>query len=132
MGDVTGVSSVSQCGAQSLGQTNLAINALCDGTCLQYIELRRNDPVFLDALGAQSIPDPTTSGDFCRRFKTVDHIKDLESAIHAARLRVWGRQSPEFFNEAGWYWGAGYGREDSMHFEVGEALLRQWVADGRM
>jgi hypothetical protein len=36
----------------------------------------------------------------------------------------------EFFNDAGWYWGAGYGREDSMHFEVGEALLRQWVADG--
>jgi hypothetical protein len=38
----------------------------------------------------------------------------------------------EFFNDAGWYWGAGYGREDSMHFEVGEAVLRQWVADGRM
>jgi hypothetical protein len=38
----------------------------------------------------------------------------------------------EFFNDAGWYWGAGYGREDSMHFEVGEALLREWVADGRM
>jgi hypothetical protein len=38
----------------------------------------------------------------------------------------------EFFNDAGWYWGAGYGREDSMHFEVGEALLRQWAADGRM
>jgi hypothetical protein len=38
----------------------------------------------------------------------------------------------EFFNDAGWYWGAGYGREDSMHFEVGEVLLRQWVADGRM
>jgi hypothetical protein len=38
----------------------------------------------------------------------------------------------EFFNDAGWYWGAGYGREDSMHFEVGEALLRQWVADGQI
>ena len=38
----------------------------------------------------------------------------------------------EFFNDAGWYWGAGYGREDSMHFEVGEGLLRQWVAEGRM
>ena len=38
----------------------------------------------------------------------------------------------EFFNDAGWYWGAGYGREDSMHFEVGEAMLRQWIADGRM
>lgn len=38
----------------------------------------------------------------------------------------------EFFNDAGWYWGAGYGREDSMHFEVGEALLREWAAEGRM
>lgn len=38
----------------------------------------------------------------------------------------------EFFNDAGWYWGAGYGREDSMHFEVGEAMLRQWVADGEI
>ncbi len=38
----------------------------------------------------------------------------------------------EFFNDAGWYWGAGYGREDSMHFEVGEALLRQWAAEGRL
>ena len=37
---------------------NLAINALCEGTCLQDIELRRNDEVFLDALGAQAIPDP--------------------------------------------------------------------------
>ena len=31
---------------------NLAYNALCDGTCLDDIELRRNDEVFLDALGA--------------------------------------------------------------------------------
>lgn len=38
----------------------------------------------------------------------------------------------EFFNDAGWYWGAGYGREDSMHFEVGEGLLRQWVAEGAL
>lgn len=38
----------------------------------------------------------------------------------------------EYFNDAGWYWGAGYGREDSMHFEVGEALLRQWVAEGKL
>jgi hypothetical protein len=38
----------------------------------------------------------------------------------------------EFFNDAGWYWGAGYSREDSMHFEVGEGLLRKWVAEGRL
>ena len=28
----------------------------------------RNDEVYLDALGAERIPDPTTAGDFCRRF----------------------------------------------------------------
>ena len=38
----------------------------------------------------------------------------------------------DLFNDAGWFWGAGYSREDSMHFEVGEELLRQWAADGRM
>jgi hypothetical protein len=51
---------------------NFAYNALCEGTCLQDIELRRNDEVFLDALGARRIPDPTTAGDFCRRFTEAD------------------------------------------------------------
>ena len=36
----------------------------------------------------------------------------------------------EFFNDEGWFWGAGYGREDSMHFEVGEDLVTQWVTEG--
>ena len=48
---------------------NLAYNALCDGTCLEDMELRRKDEVYLDALGARRIPDPTTAGDFCRRFQ---------------------------------------------------------------
>ena len=47
---------------------NIAYNALCGGTCLEDLELRRNDEVYLDALGARRIPDPTTAGDFCRRF----------------------------------------------------------------
>ena len=47
---------------------NLAYNALLDGVRLEDIELRRNDEAFLDGLGAQRIPDPTTSGDFTRRF----------------------------------------------------------------
>jgi len=46
---------------------NLAYNAMCDGIRLEDIELRRNDEVFLDALGTERIPDPTTAGDFCRR-----------------------------------------------------------------
>ena len=53
---------------------NLAYNPLCDGTCLEDIELHRNDEVFLDALGARRIPDPTTAGDFCRRFDVADKV----------------------------------------------------------
>ena len=78
---------------------NLAYNALCDGTCLQDIELRRQDEVYLDALGAQRIPDPTTAGDFCRRFGAAD-VYTLIDLINKARLRVWARQSAAFFDLA--------------------------------
>jgi hypothetical protein len=78
---------------------NIAYNALCGGTCLDDIELRRNDEVFLDALGAQRIPDPTTAGDFCRRF-SGEHVLILQEAFDEARLRVWSRQPQEFFEEA--------------------------------
>ena len=47
---------------------NIAFNILAGGTRLEHLELRRNDEVYLDALGAERIPDPTTAGDFCRRF----------------------------------------------------------------
>jgi hypothetical protein len=51
---------------------NIAYNMLSGGTCLEDIEWLRNDEVYLDALGAQRIPDPTTEGDFCRRFDAWD------------------------------------------------------------
>lgn len=38
----------------------------------------------------------------------------------------------ELFNEEGWYWGATYNREDSMHFEVGVETLRAWAAAGQI
>jgi hypothetical protein len=78
---------------------NLAYNALCDGTCLQDLELRRNDEVFLDALGARRIPDPTTAGDFCRRFHT-EHIHTLIDIVNDVRRRVWARQPASFFDRA--------------------------------
>jgi hypothetical protein len=78
---------------------NIAYNALCHGTCLEDIELRRNDEAFLDALGAQRIPDPTTAGDFCRRFTRSD-IDHLHEAIDVARLRVWAGQPRAFFDRA--------------------------------
>jgi hypothetical protein len=77
----------------------LAYNALCGGTCLQDIELRRQNEVYLDALGAQRIPDPTTAGDFCRRFDEGD-IEALQAAINERRVHVWRQQSTGFFEEA--------------------------------
>jgi hypothetical protein len=32
----------------------------------------------------------------------------------------------DFFKKEGWIWGAGFGREDSMHFEVSREKLEQW------
>ncbi len=78
---------------------NLAYNAMCDGVRLEDIELRRNDEAFLDALGTERIPDPTTAGDFCRRFSEAD-IRSLMRAIDDARLNVWAKQSNEFFDRA--------------------------------
>jgi Transposase DDE domain group 1 len=78
---------------------NFAYNALCDGTCLQDIELRRNDEVFLDALGARRIPDPTTAGDFCRRF-TADDIVTLLDIFDNTRIKVWAGQPDAFFEQA--------------------------------
>jgi len=76
---------------------NIAYNSLCGGQVLEDIELRRNDEVFLDALGTQSIPDPTTAGDFCRRFNKPT-IELLIDAINEARLWVW-QQQPRSFTE---------------------------------
>ena len=78
---------------------NIAFNIVAGGRRLEHIELRRNDEVFLNALGAQRIPDPTTEGDFCRRFNEV-HVQTLMDAINETRLRVWAQQPDEFFDEA--------------------------------
>jgi len=78
---------------------NIAYNALCEGTCLDDIGLRRSDESYLDAIGATRVPAPTTAGDFLRRFAT-DDVLELMRAIDEARLEVWKRQPTEFFAEA--------------------------------
>ena len=78
---------------------NIAYNALLGGLRLEDIELRRNDEVFLNALGAQRIPDPTTSGDFTRRFDEVS-IEALMEGINRVRQRVWKKQAKGFMEEA--------------------------------
>lgn len=74
---------------------NIAYNVLFGGQRLEDIELRRNDRVLLDALGTESLPDPTTSGDFCRRFDSQS-INALMDAINETRLYVWSKQNEPF------------------------------------
>ena len=69
---------------------NIAYNLLCGGQVLDDIEHRRNDVAFLDLLGTEAIPDPTTAGDFCRRFDDAK-IWRLMRLVNEARLRVWKR-----------------------------------------
>lgn len=79
---------------------NIAYNALTDGKCLEDLELKRRDEAYLDALGTTRIPDPTTAGDFCRRFQSTAQIEDLQRAIAVARHNVWKRQPEKFFDQA--------------------------------
>ena len=69
----------------------MAYNVLCGGRCLEDVEYLRQDTAMLDLLGAHRIPDPTTLGDFLRRFGEWE-ILELMGAINKARLRVWRRQ----------------------------------------
>jgi hypothetical protein len=77
----------------------LAYLPLCGGTCLQDLELLRHDEVLLDALGARRLPDPTTAGDFCRRF-TQDSIQTLLDIVNDTRLKAWAGQPAAFFEQA--------------------------------
>ena len=78
---------------------SIAYNSLCGGTCLDDLERLRNDEAYVRALGADRIPDPTTSGDFCRRFDAAA-VESLQDAFNKTRLRVWQQQPKSFFREA--------------------------------
>lgn len=78
---------------------NIAYHVMCGGTCLEDLELRRNSAAFMNALGADRIPDPTTAGDFCRRFTDSD-VETLMNVANECRLKVWRQQPTEFFDQA--------------------------------
>ncbi len=78
---------------------NIAYNIVAGGERLEDIELRRQNEVFLNGLGAERIPDPTTAGDFTRRFSPGD-ITALQECLNRARLKVWKVQPEGFLKEA--------------------------------
>jgi Transposase DDE domain group 1 len=67
---------------------NMAYNVACGGTRLQDIERLRHDTAYMNSLGADLIPDPTTAGDFCRRFTEAD-VVELMDRINAVRPLLW-------------------------------------------
>ena len=77
---------------------NIAYNVLCGGHVLDDIEVRRNDAAFLDMLGAEAIPDPTTAGDFCRRFDGAA-IWRLMGIVNETRVAVWKRSRRDVATE---------------------------------
>jgi Transposase DDE domain group 1 len=78
---------------------NIAYNILAGGVRLEDIEQRRQDENFLNGLDAQRIPDPTTAGDFTRRFDASD-ILTLQECFNRSRQAVWKVQPEGFLKEA--------------------------------
>jgi hypothetical protein len=78
---------------------NIAYNVLAGGKCLEDIERLRNDEAYMNALEADRIPDPTTAGDFLRRFDE-DWIFALQETFNETRRKVWSLQDASFRKEA--------------------------------
>ena len=78
---------------------HIAYNILCGGKTLEDLEQLRHDEVYQDAIGARAVPDPTTAGDFTRRFGEPAHAA-LMAAIDRVRVKVWQQQPAPFFDDA--------------------------------
>lgn len=78
---------------------NIAYNVSLGGMRLEDIDLRRNDEVFLDAVDADRIPDPTTAGDFTRRFDP-DSIEALMDCFNRTRQKVWRKRGRKLLKDA--------------------------------
>jgi len=71
---------------------SLAYNVLCGGTRLEDLERLRSNEAYLNTLGCDRVPDPTTAGDFLRRFDE-EHVMELMGAMNTARVKVWKKLS---------------------------------------
>jgi len=65
----------------------MAYSYLTGVSCLQDIELLRNGTAWLNALGAEIIPDPTTAGDFLKRFNK-DDICEFVDVKNTVRINI--------------------------------------------
>jgi hypothetical protein len=77
---------------------NLAYNVLTGGTRLEDIDRHRNDVPLMDGLGTRLLPDPTTAGDFLRRFD-ADDVVTLMDTINSVRPQLWRSRCRDLFGE---------------------------------
>jgi hypothetical protein len=104
-----------------------------------FTEVRRADPDLYDRIG--------TAGSLCVRRIRGTHDRMSSHAFGTAvdlnidgRLDAFGAGTTQlgltiladFFAAEGWIWGAAFGREDSMHFEVSREQLLEWREEGRI
>ncbi len=65
-----------------------AYNLFVGGGCIEDIGHVQHSEAIKNLLGACRIPDPTTAGDFLRRFRPRD-LETLQAVIDRARQKVW-------------------------------------------
>lgn len=67
----------------------LAYTLYADGTCLEDQAVLQGSEAVRRLVGACRIPDPTTAGDFLRRFKTAQDVEQLVGVIDEVQEAVW-------------------------------------------
>lgn len=68
-----------------------ALNLFSGGECLEDMAALQTSGAVCRMLGACRLPDPTTGGDFLRRFDD-ESLRGLDAAIDAAQQRVWKKR----------------------------------------
>jgi hypothetical protein len=76
----------------------LAYSVLTGGTRLEDVDRLRNDVPLMNGLGARLLPDPTTVGDFLRRFTEADIVALME-AINSVRPALWRGRGADLLGE---------------------------------
>jgi hypothetical protein len=69
----------------------LAYTLYADGTCLEDQSALQGSEAVRRLVGACRIPDPTTAGDFLRRFKTAQEVEGLSGIIDEVQEAVWSK-----------------------------------------
>jgi hypothetical protein len=76
----------------------LAYSVLTGGTRLEDVDRLRQDVPLMNGLGARLLPDPTTTGDFLRRFTEAD-IVGLMDAVNSVRPALWRSRGADLLGE---------------------------------